>query len=109
MRRLLADQIAVDADQIDYEQDDILGAYPLPFVVEKTPGDQRQRRSDENHERPAGRPAAEIERNDQGGKRPGGRAIPLQDVQQGFAHAFSLVSSGRLAASLVDGKWRSVE
>src|SRR4051794_32738524 len=82
VHRLLADQIAIDADHVDAEQDDVLGADPLRLVRDEAPGDERDRGSDEDHERPAGRPPPEVERDDQGGDGAGDRAVPFEAVDQ---------------------------
>src|SRR4051812_2949061 len=53
VHRLLADQVAINADHVDAEQDDVLGADPGRLVGDEAPGDKRDRRAHEDHERPA--------------------------------------------------------
>src|SRR6187402_862165 len=83
--RLLADQITVDADEVDREQRDVLRSDPLGVFAEKTPEDERDRGGDEDHEAETGHPPAEIERDDERGQRSRSRAIPLQK-RNGVCH-----------------------
>src|SRR4051812_6191390 len=105
VHRLVADQVTVDADDVDSEQDDVLGADPLRLVGDEAPSDERDRRGDEDHERPAGRPPAEIERDDQRGDRAGDRAVPFEAVDQALAHPIDpVIANGCLTAGALDGK-----
>ena len=49
----LADQIAVNADNVDHEQHGVLPADAFAILLQKPPGDQGHRRGHEQHERPA--------------------------------------------------------
>src|SRR5438309_812203 len=93
MHRLLADEVAVDADHVDEEQHHILPRDALAVVVEKAPQDIGDRACDEEYEGPPGRLAPQVERNDQSGDRSGDGAVPLEGVDQPVAQAPAPISS----------------